>query len=186
MAPEKLKFRLELYATMWNKPPIAQIKINKSNDKTITDTDNKNYFDNDSNKPIIDTNPSYFNEEITSTKDNPTVVEFEHEFEDGKAYNLTIDRSGKNKRETIVEDGKIVKDQLLHIKSIEIDEIDIGSLVYEGIYKPKYPEPWASQQAEAGNKPPETIKNSIDLGHNGTWTFSFGTPFYMWLLENLY
>ena len=159
MATEKLKFKLELYATMWNKPPIADISI-----------DSKNYF----------------KEEITSTKDKPTIVEFEHELEESKSYNLIIDRSGKNKRETVVEDGKIVKDQLLHIKSIEIDEIDIGSLIYEGVYKPEYPELWASQQAKAGNKLPKTIKNSPDLGHNGTWTFSFTSPFYMWLLENLY
>ena len=159
MKTEKLKFKLELYATMWDKPPIANIKINEK---------------------------SYFNKEITSTEDKPSIIEFEHELEEGKAYNLIIDRSNKNKKQTIVEDGKIVKDQLLHIKSVEIDEIDIGSLVYEGIYKPEYPEPWATQQAEAGNKLPETLKNVTKMGHNGTWTFTFNSPFYMWLLENLY
>jgi hypothetical protein len=159
MATEKLEFKLELYATMWNTPPIANIRINEK---------------------------SYFNKEITSTEDKPTIVEFEHELEESKSYNLIINRSGKNKRETVVENGKIVKDQLLHIKSIEIDEIDIGSLVYEGIYKPEYPEPWASQQAEKGNKLPETLKNVTQMGHNGTWTFTFTSPFYMWLLENLY
>ena len=159
MATETLKFKLELYATMWNKPPIADISIDSK---------------------------SYFKEEITGTKDKPTIIEFEHELEENKSYNLIINRSGKNKRETVVEDGKIVKDQLLHIKSIEIDEIDIGALVYEGVYKPNYPEPWATQQAKAGNKLPETFKNVNRIGHNGTWTFTFESPFYMWLLENLY
>tara|TARA_R110000824_G_scaffold139220_1_gene304243 strand:- start:192 stop:671 length:480 start_codon:yes stop_codon:yes gene_type:complete len=159
MATEKLKFKLELYATMWDKPPVADIKI-----------DDK----------------SYFKEEITSTKDKPTIIEFEHELEENKQYNLIINRLGKGKNQTIVEDEKIVKDQLLHIKSIEIDEIDIGSLIYDGVYTPEYPEQWATQQAKAGNKLPKTIKNSPDLGHNGTWTFTFTSPFYMWLLENLY
>ena len=159
MATEKLKFKLELYATMWNKPPVADINIDSK---------------------------SYFKKEITGTKDKPTIIEFEHELEESKSYNLIINRSGKNKRETVVEDGKIVKDQLLHIKSIEIDEIDIGALVYEGVYKPNYPEPWATQQAKAGNKLPETFKNVNRIGHNGTWTFTFESPFYMWLLENLY
>ena len=159
MAIEKLKFKLELYATMWNKPPVADITI-----------DGK----------------SYFKDEITSTKEKPTIIEFEHELEESKSYNLVINRSGKGNRETVVEDKKIVKDQLLHIKSIEIDEIDIGSLIYEGIYKPEYPTEWATQQVKLGNKLPETIKNSPSLGHNGTWTFSFTSPFYMWLLENLY
>ena len=159
MATETLKFKLELYATMWNKPPVADIRV-----------DGK----------------SYFNKEITSTKDKPTIIEFEHELEENKSYNLIINRSGKNKRETVVEDGKIVKDQLLYIKSIEIDEIDIGSLVYEGVYKPEYPEPWATQQAKLGNKLPESYKNVTELGHNGIWAFTFTSPFYMWLLENLY
>ena len=159
MATEKLKFKLELYATMWDKPPIADIKINEK---------------------------SYFKEEITGTNDKPTIIEFEHELEENKSYNFIIDRLGKDKKQTIVEDGKIVKDQLLHIKSIEIDEIDLGGLVYEGVYKPEYPEPWATQQTEAGNKPPETLKNVTQMGHNGTWTFTFESPFYMWLLENLY
>ena len=159
MATEKLKFKLELYATMWNKPPVADIKINEK---------------------------SYFKEEITSTKDKPTIIEFEHELEEGKAYNLIIDRLGKDAKQTVVKDEKIVKDQLLNIKSIEIDEIGLGSLVYEGVYKPEYPEQWATQQAEAGNKLPETLKNVTTMGHNGTWTFTFESPFYMWLLENLY
>ena len=160
MATEKLKFKLELYATMWDKPPVANIKINKK---------------------------SYFNKEITGTNDKPTIIEFEHELEESKSYNLIIDRSGKSKNQTVVnEKGDILHDQLLHIKSIEIDEIDIGSLVYEGVYKPEYPEPWATQQAKAGNKLPETLKNVSQMGHNGTWTLSFTSPFYMWLLENLY
>ena len=99
MATEKLKFKLELYATMWDKPPVANIKINEK---------------------------SYFNEKIASTDDKPTIIEFEHELEEGKSYNLIIDRLGKSKNQTIVEDGKVVKDQLLHIKSIDIDEISIG------------------------------------------------------------
>ena len=159
MATEKLKFKLELYATMWDKPPIADIKINEK---------------------------SYFKEEIASTKDKPTIIEFEHELEEGKSYNLIIHRLGKNKTQTIVENEKIVKDQLLQIKSIEIDEIDLGSLIYEGVYKPAYPEPWATQQIKAGNKLPETLKNVTKIGHNGTWTFTFSSPFYIWLLENLY
>ena len=31
MAREKLKFKIRLYSTYWDKPPIAEIKINKTN-----------------------------------------------------------------------------------------------------------------------------------------------------------
>src|SRR5210317_875241 len=114
MATEKLKFKLKLHATMWDKPPHAEILIGE-------------YI--------------HFKGDITGTEDKPTVVEFEHEFTEGEKCELIIKRSGKGKGQTVItENGDVLKDQLLHIKSIEIDEIDIGALVYEGVYTPKYPE----------------------------------------------
>ena len=160
MGTEKLKFKLELYATMWDKPPHAEILVN---------------------------DVSHFKGEITSTEDKPDVVEFEHEFTEGEECKLTINRSGSDNNQTIVnENGDLLKDQLLHIKSMEIDEIDLGALVYEGLYTPDYPEPWATQQRQAGVELPESFKNVTRIGHNGTWEFKFKSPFYMWLLENLY
>jgi len=160
MATEKLKFKLELYATMWDKPPVAEIKLNSK---------------------------SYFKSEIIGKEENPTVIEFEAELTEGSEYNLIIERSGKGKNQTVInEKGDILKDQLLHIKTIEVDEIDIGALVYEGEYTPKYPEPWATQQRESGNDLKDSFKNVTKMGFNGTWNFKFESPFYMWLLENLY
>jgi len=159
MSIEKLKFKLELYSTRWDKAPRAEILINEHN---------------------------HYNQEITGTEKEPTVIEFEHELKEGEKYRLIINRSGKDTRQTVVENGQIIKDQLLHIKSIEIDEIDIGALVYSGLYTPKYPEPWATQQRQEGNKLPESFKNVTTIGHNGRWELSFASPFYMWLLENLY
>ena len=160
MATEKLKFKLELFATMWDRPPHAQIIVG---DKT------------------------YFDDDVTATEDKPLVIEFEAELEEGKSQALIINRSGKDGRQTVVnEKGDILKDQLLHIKSIEIDEIALGALVYEGTYTPIYPEPWASQQREAGNELKASFKNVTRMGHNGEWKLPFECPFYMWLLENLY
>jgi hypothetical protein len=160
MATEKLKFKLELYATMWDRPPHAEILV-----------DNK----------------SHFKGAITGTEDKPDLIEFEHELEEDKEYYLIINRSGKSKNQTVINDkGDILKDQLLHIKSMEIDEIDIGALVYEGVYTPIYAEPWATQQREAGVELQKSFKNVTQMGHDGEWKFKFGSPFYMWLLENLY
>jgi hypothetical protein len=160
MQTERLKFKLELYATYWDKPPVAEILINEE---------------------------SQYRSEITGTDKEPTVIEFEKEFTEGEKYTLTISISDKEVKQTVVNaEGVIEKDQLLHIKSIEIDEIDIGALVYEGIYTPQYPEPWHSQQVSAGNTPEKSFKNVTAMGHNGTWTLTFQSPFYMWLLENLY
>ena len=160
MATEKLKFKLELYATMWDKPPHAEILINEK---------------------------IHFNGDITGTEQKPDVIEFEQELEEGKEYSLVIMRSGKVKNQTVInEKGDLLKDQLLNIKGIEIDEIDLGALVYEGVYTPEYPEPWATQQRETGVELQESFKNVTQMGHNGKWEFKFSSPFYMWLLENLY
>ena len=160
MATEKLKFKLELFATMWDKPPHAEIIVGGK---------------------------SYYKGDITSTEDNPTLIEFEADLEEDKKYDLIINRSGKSMNQTIVnEKGDILKDQMLHIKRIEIDEIDLGALVFTALYTPQYPEPWATQQAEAGKELKEAFTNVTQMGHNGEWKFSFSTPFYMWLLENLY
>jgi chaperonin GroEL (HSP60 family) len=160
MATEKLRFKLELYATMWDKPPHAEILINDH---------------------------VHFESDITGTEDKPDLIEFEHELEEGKEYSLVINSSKKSINQTVVNDkGDVLKDQLLNIKSIEIDEIDIGALVYEGVYTPTYPEPWATQQHEAGIELQKSFKNVTKMGHNGEWRFKFASPFYIWLLENLY
>jgi hypothetical protein len=159
MTTEKLKFKLELWAEYWDKKPIANILIN---------------------------NHSCHNQEITGSEKEPTIIEFEHELTEGEKYSLIIERSGKDIQQTVIEDGKIIKDQLLHIKSIEIDEIDIGALVYVGVYTPEFTEPWASLERQACNALPESFKNVTTIGHNGRWKLGFTSPFYMWLLENLY
>ena len=160
MATEKLKFKLELYANFWDKPPIAEVLVNDN---------------------------SFYNGTITGTEDKPQLIEFEFECTEGTEYSLIINRSGKVKGQTVVnENNNVLKDQLLKIKRIEIDEVELGALVYSGVYTPEYPEPWASQQRSAGTKLPETYTNVTNMGHNGTWTFKFSSPFYVWLLENLY
>ena len=160
MATEKLKFKLELYATMWDKPPHAEILIN---DKL------------------------FFAGDIIGTEEKPDVIVFEHELDEDAEYNLKIKRSGKKGKQTVINDkGDILRDQLLHIKELEIDEINIGALVYEGVYTPRYPEPWASQQRKAGSKLEESFKNVTSMVHEGKWSFKFESPFYMWLLEHLY
>jgi hypothetical protein len=159
MATEKLKFKLELYATMWDRPPHAEILIG---DK------------------------SHFRGDITDTEDKPTLVEFEHELTEGETATLIIDRSGKSKGQTVInENGDVLKDQLLHIKSIEIDEIDLGALVYEGVYTPDT-QNHGPHNREKQEVRTESFKNVTSMGHDGTWRFTFTSPFYMWLLENLY
>ena len=95
MATEKLKFKIELGSEMWDKPPIAEVSVNGK---------------------------THYKKEITASVEEPIIIEFEDTLEEGKNYDLVINRSGKTDGQTVVnEKGDILKDQILHIKKIEID-----------------------------------------------------------------
>ena len=160
METEKLKVKLELYSTFWDKKPKIEVCID---------------------------NESKYKNEVTGTEHKPDIIEFTHKFTHDKKYKLRLIRSNKGKNQTVLnKKGEIEKDQLIHIKYIEIDEIDIGALVYAGVYTPEYPEPWYSQQQAKKLTPPKSLTNVTAMGHNGAWELEFKSPFYMWLLENLY
>ena len=75
------------------------------------------------------------------------------------------------RRDTIVEDGKIVKDMLLVVDSILLDEIDLGYLITSK----------SSYDTDDGLN----HENMTHLGWNGSWKMNFSSPIYMWLLEHL-
>ena len=82
--------------------------------------------------------------------------------------------------------GNIVKDLLLNIDSIEIDEIDIGSLKWTASnYTPMYPESYTQHVLRTGQEIETELKNCVNLGWNGTWSLPFTSPVYIWLLENI-
>ena len=63
---------------MWDQPPHAEILIG---DK------------------------SHFNGDITGTEEKPDVIEFEHEFTEGEGSELIINRSGKIKGQTVINEN---------------------------------------------------------------------------------
>lgn len=85
---------------------------------------------------------------------------------------LTVELYDKDKYQTVIEDDKIVKDQLLNIDSVVFDDIDIGYLKHSlSEYHP--------------NNDTTVIKQCVNLGVNGKWELKFTTPIYIWLLENM-
>ena len=79
----------------------------------------------------------------------------------------------------------------LIIDQIEMDEINIGVISYQGEYRPTYPEPWYGDESTAGRTPKEVIGRGDDgsaclyMGWEGNYTLKFSTPLYEWLLEHL-
>ena len=95
---------------------------------------------------------------------------------------LEITLLNKESADTVQENGKIVEDLMLCINHLEIDDIDLHTLLWtNSSYYPIYPDNYLDEN----QKSIKQVKNTKDLGWNGTWVFPFVSPFYIWLLENL-
>jgi hypothetical protein len=62
---------------------------------------------------ILINNHSHYNQEITGTEKEPTIIEFEHELTEGEKYSLIIERSGKDRGQTVIEDGRDYKRSII-------------------------------------------------------------------------
>jgi len=63
------------------------------------------------------------------------------------------------------------------IDSVSFFGIQDPKFVWAGVYRPNYPEPWASEQTNlASELSPHTY-----LGWNGCWSLTFGVPVFTWI-----
>ena len=113
--------------------------------------------------------------------------EFHIRFKRGMLFDqphlLELKRSGKTNDQTQILSNGTVNTQMLHIKNIKIDNIDLRNLVWHrSVFEPTYPEPWASEQRAQGVKLEEQVLGEMYLGHNGTWRFEFTSPIYKFLI----
>lgn len=108
--------------------------------------------------------------------------EFECDLEEAE-HTLEIKLHNKLPMDTLVDkNGNIIEDMLLGIESIEIDDIEIGTLKWTlSKYYPKYPKSYTNDS----QKQLAEVNNCVNLGWNGTWQLPFNSPFYIWLLENI-
>jgi hypothetical protein len=97
---------------------------------------------------------------------------------------LELKRSGKTNDQTQVLADGTLKTQMLYIKTILIDNIDLRNLVWSrSVFEPNYPEPWASEQQAQGIELEKHVLGEVYLGHNGTWKFEFTSPIYKFLVD---
>lgn len=97
--------------------------------------------------------------------------------DDDLEHKLRVVISGKTPAHTKVDGtGNIIKDVIINISNVTIDGIDITQLFNE---KCVYTHNFNGSQPE--------IQDVFfgDAGCNGTISFSFTTPIYLWLLENM-
>ena len=113
--------------------------------------------------------------EIASTAIQP--VAFERTIDEG-AHTLKIRLENKNNSDTVLENSEVIKDMLLNIDDIMIDDISLGNLLWSAEYILDHPHEYKGQTVTK-------LDNCVNLGWNGTYILKFTSPFYIWLLEQL-
>ena len=155
---EILKFRIGISGTYWDKKPEFRICINQD---------------------------EFVHATISAGTDEIEYHEFTVHVGQGEHNHLTISLLNKTNSDVQKDNYddpdnfKIIGDMLLNIHSIEIDEIDLGNLMRTAS------EYLLDESQQYNGETVNSIKECVNLGWNGTYRFAFGSPFYVWLLENM-
>lgn len=122
---------------------------------------------------------------VKSTDPDVDYFEFKVDVQEGDAF-LEIALLNKEPGDTVSDNsGNIIRDMLLNIKSIEIDDIALDRLLWtHSEYTPKYDSSYLEYCKQNNIEVPPVVKNCVNLGWNGTWKLPFSSPFFVWLLEN--
>lgn len=150
---EVLNFRVGISGTYWGNKPQYVVMIHGHDMEPIAGT-------------------------IKLKSDNVEIVDFDVELADGE-YELHVYLTNKTDADVVQAAGAIVQDMLLNIDSIEVDDIDIGTLRHtESTFIMKQPQMYNGETITE-------LKHCVNLGWNGAYTLPFSVPFHYWLLEKL-
>lgn len=150
---EKVHIKLGLSGTYWRKRPMYRVVFNGA---TIKEA------------------------EIVSESGIVEYIEFDAEYTNDQVA-LQIQLLNKENTDTVESPDKsaILKDMLLNIVSLEVDEIDLGQIPFtDGVYTTNTDVYFKGEQTR-------TLRNCVNLGWNGTWELAWTNPFYIWLLEKI-
>ena len=105
--------------------------------------------------------------------DQTNTVHFE--FESADTSNLTVELVDKTAQEAVI------------IESVSFFGIEDPKFAWAGVYEPKYPEPWASEQQDQGVVLKQHLCPHTYLGWPGKWTLTFDVPVFTWVhrVQNL-
>jgi hypothetical protein len=148
MHQENLKFDISLTGIYWDKKPQFSVWLD---DHVVIQS------------------------EISSTVEQ--IVSFERMVDEG-SYELKIRLENKTNADTVIENGEVVKDMLLNIDNITIDDISLGNLLWSAEYVLDHPQNYQGKTIDH-------LDSCVNLGWNGTYVLKFSSPFYIWLLEKL-
>jgi len=113
--------------------------------------------------------------EIPDSASHP--IKFERKINEG-SHTLKIRLENKTINDTVIKHDEIIKDMLLNIDDITIDDISLGSLLWSAEYILDQKQTYKGQEIDH-------LDGCVNLGWNGTYVLKFTSPFYIWLLEKL-
>ena len=146
MAEEKLSFVVTLSGTFWDRRPQFSIWLD---DHVVIQS------------------------EIISTAQQP--VAFERTVDEGP-HTLKIRLENKTDSDTVLENSKVVKDMLLNIEDVTIDDISLGTLLWSAEYILDEPQKYQGKIIDH-------LDGCVNLGWNGTYILEFASPYYLWLVR---
>ena len=148
MQEEKLSFVVTLSSTYWDRRPQFSIWLD---DHVVIQS------------------------EIPDSASHP--ISFERMINEGP-HTLKIRLENKTTADTIIENGDVVKDMVLNIDDVIIDDISLGNLLWSAEYILDKKQTYKGQEIDH-------LDGCVNLGWNGTYVLKFTSPFYIWLLEKL-
>ena len=145
---ETLKFRIGVSGSYWDKKPAYSVLIDGVEQASYVIV---------ADSGVVE----YAEFTLAVLEDSPHLLEI-------KLLNKTDDDVVQSQDKT-----EIVKDMLLNIESIDIDDIELGQIK------------WHQSEFIAEDPARPTLKNCVNLGWNGSYQLKFSSPFYLWLLESM-
>lgn len=145
---ETLKFRIGVSGSYWNKKPAYSVSVDGVEQACAIIA---------ADTGVVE----YAEFTLAVMEDSPHLLEI-------KLLNKTDDDVVQSQDQT-----EIVKDMLLNIESIDIDDIELGQIK------------WDQSEFVAEDPDRPTLKNCVNLGWNGSYRLKFSSPFYLWLLEKM-
>lgn len=113
----------------------------------------------------------FFKEQIKESK----IYSYEEYLPIGE-HNITLEFLNKKNTDTVQG-----KDKAIIIDKLVFNGIESKKYVWQGIYQPVYPEPWATQQKQTGQELNHIVKSAKYLGWNGVWKLTYYAPIYTWI-----
>ena len=109
---------------------------------------------------------------------------FHYEFTANNTSTLTVELLNKTNADTVPDKGL---DKAVVIESISFFGITHNRFIWQGVYEPNYPEPWATEQQDQGVVLKPQLTNQTYLAWNGKWRLTFTVPVFTWIhqVQNL-